>query len=122
MGKQHGHACVLKCGASVFVYPDQYQSIMSVLKDFKLRSHQVICCEAFLPLIYHEIVKLPSKHNVKPVAWKLFASIDDKAEDICVVERSFYNSRAVQLNDAENVTQSTSEAHFCLNVRRLMLG
>lgn len=113
---QHCQSCTLKSGASIFVYPSQYDSIVPVLKDYTLRSHHVVVAEAFLPLIYHEVINIPSKSNVKPIDWKLAALADD--EDVCVVERSFLNSAPHRHARAEDVTQSTSEIHHCPNARR----
>jgi len=47
--------------ASIFVYPNPYHVILTVLPQHQLRLHHVVVCEVFLPLIYHELIKLPSR-------------------------------------------------------------
>jgi len=117
--KEHGQTCILNSGASIFVYPNQYMGITSTLKNFELRRHHVVVSDAFLPLVYNEIIKIPSKSNIKPVDWKLFAIFDDETELLCVVERTFYKAVSPLCN-SDGVTQSTSEAHGYPNIRRHM--
>eukprot|EP00931_Biecheleriopsis_adriatica_P046829 TRINITY_DN26940_c0_g1_i1.p1 TRINITY_DN26940_c0_g1~~TRINITY_DN26940_c0_g1_i1.p1 ORF type:complete len:722 (+),score=100.54 TRINITY_DN26940_c0_g1_i1:123-2288(+) len=119
MAEEKGQKCRLKSGASIFVYPNQYNAILSVLSSYTLQAHHVVVAEAFLPLIYNEIKQIPSKSNVKPIDWKLFALIDDEnPEELCCVERTFYNCPQRRLCTSDSVTQSTSEVHHCLNIRR----
>lgn len=114
----HGQSCLLKSGAGIFVYPNQYQPILSVLGQSRLKPHQVIVSEAFLPLVYREVAKLPSRANIRPCSLKTIALIDgDTSEYICVVERTFFNAAPHQRCDVDAVTQSTSQAHGVQNPR-----
>merc|ERR1711870_197897 len=64
---QAGQSCKLSSsGASAFVYPQQYASILSVLQGCELRAHHVLIAEAFLPLLFAAISKIPSKKKVRP--------------------------------------------------------
>lgn len=119
--KEHDQECLLKSGASIFVYPTQYGSIKSVLQEHTLRRHHVVVAEAFLPLIYQEIIQIPSKSNIKPVGWKLLSLVDDEQEMVCVVEHGFLRVVPSKQDNREEVTQSTSEVHGCPNVRRNLL-
>jgi len=119
--RKHDQSCHLKSGASVFVYPNQYDAILSALKGHFLKAHHVVVSEAFLPLIYLEVVKIPSKSNVKPIKWTLWALADDETtEEVCCVERTFSNIPVRQRCNASDVTQSTSEAHRSPNPRRIL--
>merc|ERR1712032_1584264 len=103
----------------IFVYPDQYQSILAVLPDIELRAHHVVVCEAFLPLLYKEITTIPSKRNVRPSQQNLFALVDhNSAETVCVVARTFCNTMNPMYCPAASVSQSTSELHNVRNPRR----
>lgn len=120
--KEQGRTCQLRSGASIFVYPNQYDIILSVLPDTELRPHHVIACEAFLPFIYHEIKKLPSRSNVRPSSSRTVALVEgDTAESICIVERTFLSNVSHHLCEPDSVTQSTSELRHVLNVRRRRL-
>merc|ERR1711971_778925 len=98
--------CRLKSGASIFVYPGQYCSVTFVLKDYTLKSHHVVVSDAFLPLIYDEVSKIPSKSNIKPIGSSLLAYVDDEhVTQICTIERTFVNSMPRELCDARSVSQ-----------------
>eukprot|EP00929_Paragymnodinium_shiwhaense_P107485 TRINITY_DN73601_c0_g1_i1.p1 TRINITY_DN73601_c0_g1~~TRINITY_DN73601_c0_g1_i1.p1 ORF type:complete len:607 (+),score=52.16 TRINITY_DN73601_c0_g1_i1:28-1821(+) len=122
--KTAGHPCVLRSGASVFLYPEQYPSVLAVL-NMQLRAHHVVVCEAFLPLLYSDISVIPAKQKVRPTSLKVFGIVCDETGEtgeICVVERGFYNDAPRQLLRCDTVTQSTSEAapNRVVNVRRII--
>merc|ERR1712232_922547 len=103
--KEAGHECHLRSGARIFVYPEQYRSILAVLPDTELRAHHVVICEAFLPLLYKDIAKIPSKCNVRPSQEKLFALVDhSSAETVCVVVRTFCSTTNPQFRSAASVS------------------
>merc|ERR1712232_1171300 len=75
---EHGQTCYLKnSGASIFVYPNEYASILSRINRCALKPHHVIVSEAFLPLVYNEIAQIPSRSNIKPRSLKTLALIDN---------------------------------------------
>jgi len=115
-------SCKLRSGASIFVYPNQYQSIMCTLSDADLRPHHVLVSEAFLPLIYLELTKLPSRANVRPGRSQPYALVDHDGETICLVERCFFNSPRWQMRNPRSVAQSSSEVHHITNHRRRIVG
>ncbi|CAE8721318.1 unnamed protein product, partial [Polarella glacialis] len=93
-----GHSCILRSGASIFVYPQQYASIVSVLSDVNQRPHHVIVAQAFLPFVYQEVAQIPSKRNVRLASATEFAIVEgDLGEAICVVDRTFYNALPLRL-------------------------
>merc|ERR1712008_237148 len=97
-------------GASMFLYPDQYVSILSIMSGMDLRPHHVVVTEAFLPLLYSEISAIPSKRTMRPSSVQSFALVDgDNGESVCVVEHGFYNSTPRHFLPSSSVTQSTSE-------------
>jgi hypothetical protein len=115
---EHGQSCLFKSGTSIFVYPDQYVPILSVITRCRLKPHHVVVSEAFLPLLYDEIAKFPSRANVRPNLLKTTALIDgDTSENICFVERTFLNAAPHQYRRLDSVTQSTSQAHGVPDVR-----
>merc|ERR1712087_166117 len=61
-----GHSCSLKSGARMFLYPEQYPSILSILPDVDLRPHHVLVSEAFLPLLFAEVRAIPSSRKMRP--------------------------------------------------------
>lgn len=121
--KSVGHPCFLeRTGASIFVYPAQYVSIMEILPKIDLRPHHVVVSDAFLPLVYSAIATISSKHKIKPSSLQPFALVDGETDEVfCMVERGFYNACPQRCCGASVVTQSTSEAppNRVLNVRRL---
>lgn len=112
-----GLPCKLPCGASVFVYPNQYDQIFSVLPKHDLRPHHILVNEAFLPLVFEALGNLPSKLNVHPREKKMLAYVPDHTEATpFVVEKTFINTCPRRLSDT--ITQSTSEFHRAPNPRR----
>lgn len=122
--REAGHSCQLPLsGASIFVYPQQYASIMSVLRGGELRAHHVVIAEAFLPLLFEAISKLPSKKKVRPSSVKPFAVVDGESqEEICVVQRTFFNMSPPRLHGFASVTQSDAAADHSPNPRRFVLA
>jgi hypothetical protein len=120
--KAAGHSCEhARSGASVFLYPAQYPSVLAVLAGVQLRPHHVVISEAFLPLLMSEISAIPSKQKMRPRSWQTLALVDgENDESMCVVEHGFYNSTPHLFYTPDSVTQSTSEAppNRVLNVRR----
>mmetsp|Transcript_110383 Transcript_110383/g.235744 ORF Transcript_110383/g.235744 Transcript_110383/m.235744 type:complete len:428 (-) Transcript_110383:322-1605(-) len=117
--EEEGYSCRMSSGASIFVYPNQYRTILQVLPDTDLRPHHVVVSEAFLPLICEAISSLPSKLNVRPSSTRTFALVEgENAEEIVVVERSFFNSKPYIFQKAQSVTQSDSAAHHVMDCRR----
>jgi len=49
--KSAGHSCMLPFGASMFLYPEQYDSILSIMSGMDLRPHHVVIADAFLPFL-----------------------------------------------------------------------
>jgi len=54
-----GKTCFLRSGASIFVYPEEYDRIISALRGTELRAHHILVFEAFLPLVFEAIGRLP---------------------------------------------------------------
>eukprot|EP00746_Dinoflagellata_sp_MGD_P038723 gnl/MRDRNA2_/MRDRNA2_193155_c0_seq1.p1 gnl/MRDRNA2_/MRDRNA2_193155_c0~~gnl/MRDRNA2_/MRDRNA2_193155_c0_seq1.p1 ORF type:complete len:215 (-),score=32.34 gnl/MRDRNA2_/MRDRNA2_193155_c0_seq1:49-693(-) len=116
-----GYICQMMSGVSMFLYPQQYASIISVLPDHGLRPHHVVIAEPFLPLLYQEIVNLPSKKRVQPSSANPLALVEgDNATTICLLQRTFYNTVPSRFRSADSVTQSTSAARHVSNPRRSM--
>lgn len=110
-------SCKLPSGASIFVYPNQYQTIRSAISQFSLRPHHVLVAEAFLPLLLNAVASIPCRRKVKvsnsePIAW-----VDDQGFEVAVVERTFLNVRSTCLNNVDDVTRSTSQARYIANPR-----
>ena len=51
----YGQSCFLKSRAAMFVFPDQYEPIFSMLGQRRLKPHHVAISEAFLPLLAAEV-------------------------------------------------------------------
>lgn len=118
---ENNQNCMMRSDATIFLYPNQFDSIVSVLKGYVLRSHHVVIAAAFLPLFYLETIKIPSLSSGKPVDWRPVAiAADQCSEEICIIDRSFFNFKPRKFDHPDNGTQSTSEAHHCLNVRRVV--
>jgi len=117
---QAGHSCLLKSGASIFVYPQQYKSIIQVIDEQTLRPHHVIVSEPFLPLIYCETSKLRSKDNMRPKAFPYAIVSGDDDGPIYTLEATFL-SEPHQLHAPGSTTQSESQAHRVANPRRFLL-
>ena len=62
--------------ASIFVYPNQYQDILSVIDQHALKAHQVVTSEAFLPLVYQAVANIPCRSNIRPNFLKVMALVD----------------------------------------------
>ena len=71
---------------------------LGVLPDTELRPHYVVICEAFLPLLYKEIAKIPLKSNVGPSLAKIFALVEgSSARTVCIVCPSLFSARWLDL-------------------------
>jgi len=123
--KAAGHSCKhARSGASIFLYPAQYPSVLAVLSGMALRPHHVVISEAFLPVLESETSAIPSKQKMRPRSSQTFALVNGETEEsICVVEHGFYNAAPRRFTTPDSVTQSTSEAppNRVINVRRHIL-
>lgn len=121
MAEQTGHSCLLRSGASIFVYPQQYEVILSQIDEQKLRPHHVIVSEPFLPLVISETSKLRSRENMRPQSLPCAIVSDADESVICTVERTFIDIPLLQLRSQDSVTQSESHAGRVTNPRRFLL-
>merc|ERR1712232_427905 len=105
-----GHPCRLRSGASMFLYPDQYPSVLSTLRGVELRPHHIVVAQAFLPILVAAISQIPSKHKIRVDEKKKrqLAEIDEDSGDVFVIARGFYDAPRL-LRAVDSVTQSTSE-------------
>jgi len=88
---QRGQHCrITHCGASIFVYPNQYDGVQFALKQIDLRSHHVVINEAFLPLLFCEVGSIPCRAKVRPAIPTLLALIDDDGSLVCTIEHTFF--------------------------------
>lgn len=116
---QAGHNCRLPSGASMYVYANQYSIIKSVLPESRLKPHHIVVAEAFLPFVVNAIKGLPSRSNVRVNSSSPLAIVEgEHANNICVVEKTFYNTLPREFRSQESVTQSTSDVHHVTNPRR----
>eukprot|EP00443_Scrippsiella_acuminata_P084925 CAMPEP_0115396648 /NCGR_PEP_ID=MMETSP0271-20121206/13402_1 /TAXON_ID=71861 /ORGANISM="Scrippsiella trochoidea, Strain CCMP3099" /LENGTH=639 /DNA_ID=CAMNT_0002820381 /DNA_START=27 /DNA_END=1946 /DNA_ORIENTATION=+ len=120
--REAGQSCHLRLsGASIFVYPQEYASILSILRGCELRAHHVVIAEAFLPLLFEAVSKLPSKKKVRPSSVRPFAVVEgENQEEICVVQKTFLNTSPQQLRGFASVTQSDAAADHSPNPRRFL--
>mmetsp|Transcript_3550 Transcript_3550/g.6878 ORF Transcript_3550/g.6878 Transcript_3550/m.6878 type:complete len:143 (-) Transcript_3550:134-562(-) len=105
-------------GAAILLYPNQYESILSGLSLHELRPHHVLITEAFLPLLFNEICKIPSRANIRPSSLRPVALASDDDKDVAIVEKTFYNFDPALLHDTASVTQSLTDARHGVNHRR----
>merc|ERR1712232_438770 len=63
--KQAGHASLLSgSGAGVFVAPNHYEAVRSLLERKELRPYHVVVSETFIELVYEAIRAIPSRRDV----------------------------------------------------------
>jgi hypothetical protein len=123
-------------GAKVFVWPQQYQTVMDAIGKLErpLFSSNVAILESLMPCLEDLIATIPRKANVHEKERQAFTSvaciaeapIQSKSFDKCwgdlecvlAEERTFLCIVRI-LRD--HVTQSTTEAHGCVNPRRFAL-
>jgi len=114
-----GKSCRLRCGASIFVRPEDYKAILAVIVESSLRPHHVIAAEQFIPMLWEAVANIPSKHKVKPSTMVQIAQMSQLEEDgVLKVEKTFYNACPRKMLPRSSVTQSTTEQHGGVNPRR----
>lgn len=114
-----GHCWKLPGGAHVLLYPNQYEGVLKVLREETLRPHHVLITEAFLPLLYHAIAKLPARADVRPSSKRPWTLVDDDGEIVAMVEKTFLNTQARPRRGSGSVVQSERRARDGANPRRV---
>lgn len=138
--EEAGHACLLigeNAGAQVFVWPEQYQSVMAAVHalDQRLFTSNIVILRSLMPLLEDIVAKIPSKKNVrvKKDAKHLLTSVaasqhnphdcdheqSDGQDWGCVLATVGTFLCAVR-ELREGVTQSTTDAHRGMNPRRFV--
>lgn len=115
--QQCGHKWFLDPpGAYIFVNPDQYHAMLTILNRLELRPHHVVIAASLMPLLEQAIGALPSKRHIRVRTVQLAALMsDDASSEMLVVERTFF--RQITPRRLEAVTQSTSGARCKGNPR-----
>lgn len=90
--KAVGHACKHTSGATILLYPDQYECVLELLVGFELRPYHTVVNEAFRPLVEEAAAQLRSKANVRlrsdqPLA--IVSSVED-CNEVLVVDKTFF--------------------------------
>jgi len=106
-------------GAKVFVGPDKYHAVVSIVNRQKLRAHHVILEETFEPLLQAALSRLPSRCRVDQLSKEPIAFLGDEGE-VVSKDRTFLDIPR-ELRNPNSVTQSTGEAHGRKNHRRFVV-
>eukprot|EP00928_Gymnodinium_smaydae_P049501 TRINITY_DN3322_c0_g1_i9.p1 TRINITY_DN3322_c0_g1~~TRINITY_DN3322_c0_g1_i9.p1 ORF type:complete len:575 (-),score=110.19 TRINITY_DN3322_c0_g1_i9:369-2093(-) len=112
--RQAEQRCHLPSGARIFVHPNNYDQVLSLLCDRVLGAHDVVVTEAFLPLVRRDIGALPSRANIRERSLETLGYVGDGG-DAVAVHRTFIEARGT--HEWETLTQSTSQAHRVANPR-----
>ncbi|CAE8589077.1 unnamed protein product [Polarella glacialis] len=103
-------------GAFVFTHPDQYQEAIRLVRKIRLKSHHVVICQSFMPLLREALSRLPSKMHVRQRSLDEIALIpDDGMGGAVIVKKTFI---CHQVSAVEQVaTQSAPAASRDKNPR-----
>lgn len=95
--KAVGHACKHASGATVLLYPDQYDCVVKLLAGFELRPYHTVVNEAFRPLVEEAAAQLRSKANVRlrgDQSLAILSSAED-CKEVLVMEKTFFTLKHV---------------------------
>lgn len=98
-------SCRHSSGASIFLHPDDRESVLRAVREETPRPHHILANRAFLPFIQEALRRLPCKKSVRVRSASPVALVR-AAEEIYMVERTFLNARPRRLRlpaDAVNV-------------------
>jgi len=103
-----GRSWLHTSGASIFVYPKQYESILALVACMELRPYHVVVNEAFKPFVLQAARQVRSKANVRLRSEQRVALIaSGGSDDALVVERTFLTLVSTQrLRGPGSTTQS----------------
>lgn len=123
--RQAGRKVALPSGASIFVYPEHYDTALLALKGLELRPQHVVIADAFQPLLDEAIAQLPGRASVRPKSTAPLVTVKDCEDDegcrrAYVVRRTFYCS-ASSGTEGDPEAQTSKERGRFSNPRRSSL-
>ena len=102
-------SCKLPSGASIFVYPSQYDAMRRILERCQLRPHNVVISEAFIPLLKIELASIRRRSRreskVKCTSKQVIALVSHDDTDVLVVSRTFFEGGA---HDVDHASKAAS--------------
>lgn len=108
----------LACGASIFVYPEEYAAAKRAIAKESLRPFHIVVSQAFFPLVREAVSSLASRLDVRLRSAQTIAyTSGHSSDDFVVVEKTFLGIPRM-LREPGSVVQSTAEAHGAPNPRR----
>jgi len=88
-----GQSCDHATGATILLYPDQYDAVLKLISGLDLRPYHTVVNEAFRPLVEDAATQLRSKANIRLRSQRHLAILPntEDSDEILVVENSCFN-------------------------------